>query len=99
MRLYHSSTILLTDGTILSMGGGGLDNTVNFMDGQIYKPDYLYNDDGTLADRPEITAAPDSVQPGEKIKSAMDTEGLLTIHTEEATLEDIFVQMTGRGLK
>jgi hypothetical protein len=28
----------------------------------------------------------------------MSDEGLLTIHTEEATLEDIFIQMTGRGL-
>ena len=28
MRLYHSSTLLLADGTILSMGGGGLNGTV-----------------------------------------------------------------------
>ncbi len=36
---------------------------------------------------------------GEQLKAAVATEGLLTIHTEEATLEDIFIQMTGRRLK
>ena len=65
MRLYHSSSVLLADGTILSMGGGGLNGTLDFMDAQIYKPDYLYNDDGTLADRPEISAAPGSIEPGD----------------------------------
>jgi len=35
---------------------------------------------------------------GEHLKEAVGTEGLLTIHTEEATLEDIFVLLTGRGL-
>jgi ABC-type multidrug transport system ATPase subunit len=30
---------------------------------------------------------------------AVEAEGLLTIHTEEATLESIFIQMTGRGLE
>jgi ABC-2 type transport system ATP-binding protein len=35
---------------------------------------------------------------GQQLKSAVDMEGILTIHTEEATLEDIFVEMTGRGL-
>ncbi|MBW1786992.1 MAG: ABC transporter ATP-binding protein [Deltaproteobacteria bacterium] len=41
----------------------------------------------------------DEASTGEQLKSAVDTEGILTIHTEEATLEDIFVQMTGRGLR
>ena len=35
---------------------------------------------------------------GDQIKRAVATAGLMTIHTEEATLEDIFVQLTGRGL-
>ncbi len=35
---------------------------------------------------------------GERLKSAVASEGLMTIHTEEATLENIFIQMTGRGL-
>ena len=65
MRLYHSSTLLLADGTILSMGGGGLNGTLDFMDAQIYQPDYLFNEDGTLADRPEITFAPQDLVPGD----------------------------------
>ncbi|MHC4249476.1 MAG: ABC transporter ATP-binding protein [Planctomycetota bacterium] len=40
----------------------------------------------------------DSPDAGEKLKAAVGTEGLMTIHTEEATLENIFIQMTGRGL-
>ena len=35
---------------------------------------------------------------GEKLKEAVAAPGLMTIHTEEATLEDIFVKLTGRGL-
>jgi hypothetical protein len=47
----------------------------------------------------EQVVALDESSTGEQLKSVVDTEGILTIHTEEATLEDIFVQMTGRGLK
>jgi ABC-type multidrug transport system ATPase subunit len=35
----------------------------------------------------------------ERIARAVGEPGLLGIHTEEASLEDIFVQMTGRGLE
>lgn len=72
MRLYHSSTMLLADGTLLSMGGGGLNGTVDFMDAQIYRPDYLYNEDGTLADRPEIISAPTDVVPGDTFVIEVD---------------------------
>lgn len=72
MRLYHSSTLLLADGTILSMGGGGLNGTVDFMDAQIYQPDYLFNEDGTLADRPEIISAPEDVVPGDAFVITVD---------------------------
>jgi hypothetical protein len=47
----------------------------------------------------EQIVALDGSTAGEQLKSAVNTAGLLTIHTEEATLEDIFVQMTGRELK
>jgi ABC-2 type transport system ATP-binding protein len=47
----------------------------------------------------EQVVALDESSTGEQLKSVVDTEGILTIHTEEATLEDIFVHMTGRGLK
>jgi ABC-2 type transport system ATP-binding protein len=40
----------------------------------------------------------DAIDAGERLRSAVAADGLLTIHTEEATLEDIFIQLTGRGL-
>ncbi len=36
---------------------------------------------------------------GERLAAALGGRDVLTIHTEEATLEDIFVTMTGRGLE
>ncbi|MEM9732031.1 MAG: galactose oxidase-like domain-containing protein [Pseudomonadota bacterium] len=72
MRLYHSSSTLLADGTVLSMGGGGLNGTLDFMDAQIYTPDYLFNEDGTLADRPEILSAPETAEPGDTLTITVD---------------------------
>jgi ABC-type multidrug transport system ATPase subunit len=46
----------------------------------------------------EETIQLDTNDAGEQLKQAVTTEGLMTIHTEEATLEDIFVKLTGRGL-
>jgi ABC-type multidrug transport system ATPase subunit len=40
----------------------------------------------------------DTGNPGEELKTAVANPNLMTIHTEEATLEDIFVKLTGRGL-
>lgn len=36
---------------------------------------------------------------GERVKVALAEAGLMTIHTEEATLEAIFIKLTGRGLE
>ena len=36
---------------------------------------------------------------GEALKAAVGSPDLMTIHTEEATLEHIFIEMTGRGLQ
>jgi ABC-2 type transport system ATP-binding protein len=33
------------------------------------------------------------------LRSALESDGLMTIHTEEATLEAVFIEMTGRGLE
>jgi ABC-2 type transport system ATP-binding protein len=46
----------------------------------------------------EEVVALDAKDMNERLLAAVDSEGLLTIHTEEATLEHIFVQLTGRGL-
>lgn len=52
-RLYHSTTLLLQDGTVLSTGGGA-PGPVHNLNAQIYRPPYLFNADGTLAARPAL---------------------------------------------
>jgi len=47
----------------------------------------------------EQTVELDAPEAGEKLKAAVGSDGLMTIHTEEASLEAIFIQMTGRGLQ
>lgn len=64
-RLYHSSSILLPDGSVLSMGGGaGGPLLSNQQNGQIYKPSYLFDDNGNLAARPTVVEVPEHVQSG-----------------------------------
>lgn len=64
-RNYHSLALLLPDGRVWS-GGGGLygDSNVDHQDAQVYTPGPLFQADGTLAPRPQITAVPDRIGPG-----------------------------------
>ena len=65
-RTYHSTATLLTDGRVLSAGGGlsGGNPSVNHWDGEIFSPPYLFEAGGGLATRPVITAAPKVVRAG-----------------------------------
>jgi galactose oxidase len=56
-RTYHSLSILLPDGRVLT-GGGGLCGgcTTNHLDLEIFSPPYLFNIDGSLAQRPAMTS-------------------------------------------
>ena len=58
-RNYHSLALLLPDGRVLS-GGGGLGGG-DHRDAQLYTPPTLFNPDGTLATRPVIGSAPQSI--------------------------------------
>lgn len=60
-RLYHSTSILLPDATVLSLGGGAPGPQTN-LNGEIYFPSYLYKADGTPAKRPTISGAPTVVE-------------------------------------
>jgi YVTN family beta-propeller protein len=64
-RNYHSLAMLLPDGRVWS-GGGGLygQTAADHRDAQIFTPPQLFNTDGSLATRPQITAAPDRIGPG-----------------------------------
>ncbi len=58
-RLYHSSALLLPDGSVLT-GGGGAPGPVNNLNAEIYYPPYLWAKDGSgnAAPRPTIVSAP-----------------------------------------
>ncbi len=53
------------------------------------------NDDGKLVNREIILDQPETA---EAIQKLFSEEEVVTVHSEEASLEDIFIKMTGRGL-
>ena len=57
-RNYHSVALLMVDGRVFSGGGGLCNCAADHQDAQIYTPPYLYNPDGTPAQRPTITRVP-----------------------------------------
>jgi Domain of unknown function (DUF1929)/Divergent InlB B-repeat domain len=61
-RLYHSSTLLLPDGSVVTAGGGA-PGPVNELNAEIYYPSYLYlnNGSGNPAPRPTIVSAPSTL--------------------------------------
>jgi hypothetical protein len=59
-RLYHSVALLLPDATVWSAGGNP--SRGHYVPQQeIYRPAYLFHQDGTAASRPSITSAPISI--------------------------------------
>ena len=60
-RLYHSTALLLPDGSVLTAGGGA-PGPVNNLNAEIYYPPYLYDAFGQPAARPSLVTAPGSVQ-------------------------------------
>jgi hypothetical protein len=59
-RLYHSTALLLPEGSVLTAGGGA-PGPVNNLNAEIYYPPYLYDASGQPAARPLLVTAPDSV--------------------------------------
>jgi hypothetical protein len=60
-RLYHSTALLLPDGSVLTAAGGAT-GPVNNLNAEIYYPPYLYDASGQPAARPSLVTAPGSVQ-------------------------------------
>jgi len=52
--------------------------------------------DGQLEDREVVM---DTAQTADAVKELFAKEKVVTVHSEEATLEDIFISITGRGLE
>jgi hypothetical protein len=52
-RMYHSSSLLLPSGAVLT-GGGGSPGPVRNLNAELYYPPYLFNPDGSEAARPLI---------------------------------------------
>ena len=78
-RLYHSTALLLADGTVISMGGGAAGEAEHdYLTAQIYRPPYLYDDNGNLAVRPVITSVPVSLTPGETFSLTIDNAASIT---------------------
>lgn len=73
-RLYHSTALLLPDGSVLT-GGGGSPGPVNNLNAEIYYPPYLYSNDGSgsPAPRPTIVSATALVKAGQQMSLTMDT--------------------------
>ncbi len=61
IRLYHSTSMLMPDGTVFT-GGGGAPGPLNNLNGEIFYPPYLFKKDGSgvLATQPTMTA-PDAL--------------------------------------
>ncbi len=66
-RTYHSASLLLPDGRVLSIGsgeGGGVSYENSQLSGQVFSPPYLFNADGSPASRPVIASAPSRITYG-----------------------------------
>ncbi len=73
-RNYHSIALLMPDGRVLSAGGGLCNCIADHMDAQMYSPGYLFKSDGSLANRPSIMVAPDTIRNGQQFTLQSDAE-------------------------
>ncbi|KAJ5864908.1 uncharacterized protein N7529_006824 [Penicillium soppii] len=108
IRVYHSLSLLLQDGTVFT-GGGGLCGSCesNHFDGQIYTPPYLLKADGSLRDRPEIqSVTPSTAKPGTTVEvttaGPVDTQAAIirygsTTHTVNTDQRRIGVELKSTG--
>lgn len=76
MRLYHATSLLLPDATVLTAGGGAPGPQLN-LNAEIYYPPYLFDAAGNRAARPRITSAPMALRAGALLEvSSPDTASI-----------------------
>lgn len=74
-RTYHSSTVLLPDGTVLSAGGGQGGNEPDHANAEIYKPAYFF----TGNPQPQITSAPTVVRLGRQFTVSTNSSNITRV--------------------
>ncbi len=84
-RQYHSITMLLADGRILSAGGGicGDCYAIGYEEknAEIYTPPYLFAADGSLAPRPRINNVPEQVNYAQRmVIGSADAQSIDRVH-------------------
>ena len=100
-RLYHSTSVLMPDATVLVAGGGapGPQNNTNF---EVYYPPYMYDATGALASRPAIQSAPSVINIGQTFavdfSSSLSVGRVVMVKTTAVThsfnMEQRFVELT-----
>ncbi len=77
-RLYHSSHLLLPNGMVWVGGGGSSGSSpIDNLNVEVYAPDYLYDENGELADRPDIVDAPTNIDSGSTFRISVDDANAL----------------------
>ncbi len=84
-RQYHSIALLLPDGKVLSAGGGICGDCYELgyeeRNAEIFTPSYLFNADGTLASRPQLTQVPNVADYGDTLSVGLNhTSALQKVH-------------------
>lgn len=106
MRLYHSISLLMQDGSILTGGGGATGPETN-LNGEIYYPPYLFKKDGSgeRAVQPVLQEAPDFLDWGQFFKIKVDTPNISKIHliktgsvTHTNNFEERFIPLNFKAL-
>lgn len=71
-RMYHSTALLLPDGTVLSTGSGARQGLIQQQNAEIYEPPYLFR-----GPRPKLASPQDGhvVQHGQTLVVTLDTTG------------------------
>ena len=87
-RPYHATALLMKDARVISAGGGGCGNcNANHLDAQIFTPPYLYNNDGSLAQRPTLSNVPAVTGVGGQItvNASSDTQRFTMVRLSATT--------------
>ncbi|KAL2068319.1 hypothetical protein VTL71DRAFT_16417 [Oculimacula yallundae] len=97
-RNYHSASLLLPDGRVITSGGGLCQDFANTCpgigsshpDGEIFSPPYLFNTDGSDAQRPVITGlSSDTSADGFAVRAG----GILTVTVDQAQQNPTFAML------